>query len=139
MPAPRRLLIAYDGSEGARSALEHLARHQAGLSEPVEALVLCLANVWTTAALPMLGPYGLGEVPITETRIQAIKSLERRAVKEARAAALTARSRLLAACPQWSIRAEASAAAPAWGIIHRAEEWPADLIVLNGTTNASSH
>lgn len=122
----RNILIAFDGSPGARQALEHLKQRRAGLPKRLQALVLCVTDVWTAAMASAVGPYDL---PMTETR-QAMKPAERQALKEARAVALKASEELRASCPGWHVRAESCTDSPAHGIIERAEAWNADLIVL---------
>jgi nucleotide-binding universal stress UspA family protein len=122
--------MAYDGSNGAKQALEDLKRNRAGLSNQVEILVLCIADIWTATRFASFGAYGLDAAPITEAQLQTIRDAEHTALKEARQVALTASKELHAACPSWEVRAESCADAPAWGIVKRAEEWKADLIVI---------
>ena len=126
----QKILIAYDGSKGAKVALEHLKKHRAGLPERLEALVLCVADVWTATRLAAFGPYGLDAAPVTEAQLQTLQSAEALELKKARGIALEACTSLQAAWPGWGVRAESCADAPAWGIVKRAEEWHADLIVL---------
>jgi nucleotide-binding universal stress UspA family protein len=52
------------------------------------------------------------------------------AVEEARALGGQAGERVRAAFPDWDVRVEAVADAPAAAILHQAETWPADLIVV---------
>ena len=124
------VLLAYDGSHGAKQALEDLKRNRVGLSNQVEVLVFCVAEAWSAANLPSFGAYGLAEVPITEAHVQALEVAERTALKRARRIAWEACQALHAACPGWKTRTESAAGSPAWGIIKRAEEWRADVIVL---------
>lgn len=131
MTQPQRIMVAYDGTRGANAALTHLANGRAGLPRELEALVLCVADVWTTATrLAAFGPYGLDVAPVTESQLRTIETDERIAMKKARATALEASKTLRAANPRWTVRAEACANAPAWAIVKRAGEWRADLIVI---------
>ena len=49
------VLLAYDGSHGAKQALEDLKRNRVGLSNQVEVLVFCVAEAWSAANLPSFG------------------------------------------------------------------------------------
>ena len=130
MTAPRNILLAYDGSSGAKMALEDLKRNRAGL--PIEAgvLVLCVAEVWGAANPPDFGAYGLAEWPVTEAQLEALQVAERVALKQARRIAMEASKALQADQPGWAIRAESCTGASAWSIVKRAEDWRADLIVI---------
>jgi nucleotide-binding universal stress UspA family protein len=130
MTQPRKVLLAYDGSNGAKQALEDLKRNRAGLPKEGEIIVLCVADVWTTARVASFGPYGLGAAPVTAAQLQTIEEAEHAALKDARRVALKASQELHANRPGWEVRAESCADAPAWGIVKRAEEWKADLIVM---------
>ena len=48
-----RVLIAYDGSEGAKAAFDDLQR--AGLGKSVEAIILSVAEVWLPPQQPSAG------------------------------------------------------------------------------------
>jgi nucleotide-binding universal stress UspA family protein len=117
-----RVLIGYDGSAGADSALEELKR--AGFPRETEALVLCAADV--------LLPAG----PATDFPKQKIVSIEKarqraeEAVTEAGRLAETAGKKLKTAFPSWTIHNEFCADSPAWAIVKKAEEWKSTLIVV---------
>ncbi len=118
MKRKMKILIAYDGSELADLALKDLKR--AGLPHGAEALVTSMADVW-------MWPED-AEITITS----AIKAREeaKKAVEEARALALGASKRIQADFPGWEVHSEGCADTPAWGIIKRADEWKADLVVV---------
>lgn len=131
MAPPRKVLLAYDGSRGAALALEDLKCNRAGLpKKAVEIIVLCVADVWTAERFASFGPYGLDAAPLTEAQVRAVEDAHQAALKEARKTALEASKSLHADHPEWEVRAESSADATAWGIVKRAEEWKADLIVM---------
>ncbi len=124
MSQAKKVLIAYDGTKGAKGALNHLKKQRAGLPDHLEVLVLCIADVWSPTV--SLG----GDMPMTEYDFQAFQMAERQALKEARKVAVGAAQKLELDCPGWEVRAESCTESPAWGIIRRAEEWGAGLIVL---------
>jgi len=123
-----RILIAYDGSDGANAALDDLRR--AGLPGTVEALIVSVAELWlpppppgdesVDASFPLHVPAGLK---------RAREKVER-AVEEVRALAIEAGERVRAVFPAWGVRAEVYAGSPAWEVIKKADEWEPDLIVI---------
>jgi nucleotide-binding universal stress UspA family protein len=120
-----RLLIAYDGSDCADTALDDLRR--AGLPKAVEATVLSVADVW----LPPSVRRDAAPLPAwmavagQEAQARATKALD-----QARGFAERAAERVRAEFPAWTVRAEAAADSPVWGIVARAEASGADLIVV---------
>lgn len=117
-----RLLIAYDGSDFADSALDDL--RSAGLPESVEALVLSVAEVW-------LPPQKNGETPVfvvPELREHYEENLE--VLAEASELAENAAARVRAMFPDWLVTAEATYGSAAWEILYRAEDFKPDLIVV---------
>jgi nucleotide-binding universal stress UspA family protein len=124
-----KLLIGYDGSENGDAAIEDIQR--AGLPRDVDAVVLTVADVWyypadeeakVTASSPL-------DREILR-RGEEIRLRSENAVKEAETLASRAVARLRELSPSWEIRAETTINWPAWGIITRAEEWGADLVVV---------
>ncbi len=130
MTPPRKVLFAYDGTSGAKRALDDLERNRPGLPNDIQVLVLCIADVWTAARFASFGPYGLDAAPMMNTQLRTIQEVERTALKDARKVALKALEELHADHPGWEVTAESCVDAPAWGIISRAEEWKADFIVM---------
>lgn len=119
-----RVLIAYDGSSGADAIFEDLAL--AGLPERLEALVLSVADVWMPA-------HDAPQSVTAPALIAALHQIQARAEDELRAARATAEAaaaRLAGLQPGWIVRGEAIADSPAWGVIQRAESWPADLVMV---------
>jgi nucleotide-binding universal stress UspA family protein len=126
MTKSMKVLIGYDGSSGADAALNDLRR--AGFPHDVEALVLSVADVW------FLPAEGEPAVSVIAQRVSAALQhahwVAEQAMVEANRLAQNAAERVQAQFPGWTVRAEACADSPAWGIILKAEEWQADLIVL---------
>ena len=123
-----RLLIAYDGSECADSALADLTH--AGLPTRGEALVMSVAEVW----LPPPPPSAL-EIVEMATVAKGPLGLERKymagsqVVIDADAMAEKAALRFKSLFPDWKVKHEAVWGSPTWELFSKAEEWKADLIV----------
>jgi nucleotide-binding universal stress UspA family protein len=124
-----KLLIGYDGSDCARTALGDL--QHAGLPADVEATVVSVADVWPQLLLEQeRGP----DDPLSNP---AFLRLTRRARTEANQAMADARQladrcaeRVRNAFPTWTVHADAIAGSPAWELLKRAEQLKVDLIVL---------
>ncbi|MFZ4626739.1 MAG: universal stress protein [Blastocatellia bacterium] len=120
-----KMLIGDDGSESARGIPDDLAR--AGLPEFVAARVLAVADVWLPP--PMAGE-GKMAVQVTPLAIERAQEAARAKVEEMGAIAAAGADRLRAAFPAWEVTSEALADSPSWGILKRASEWGAELIVV---------
>lgn len=126
MTKSMKVLIAYDGSSGADAALDDLRR--AGLPHDVEALVLAVADVWFT---PEEGAPALSiAAQRMSAALQQARWVAEQAIADANRLAQSAAERVQDLFPTWTVRSETCADSPAWGIILKAEEWQADLIVL---------
>ncbi len=112
----KKILIAYDGSECAECAVKDLAA--AGLADDCEAVVLTVSEI----VLPPPMTYTLpspGAVELEHTLQQnALKTAER------------ACDFLRQIYPGWKLTAEAYPGSPVYGVISKADEWKADLIVV---------
>lgn len=123
-----RLLLAYDGSECADSAINDLTH--AGLPPTGEALVMAVAEVW----LPPPPP-SAQEIVAMATLPKGARGLERkymaasRAVIDADAMSEKAASRFKSLFPAWKVKHEAVWGSPTWELFSKAEDWKADLIV----------
>lgn len=121
-----KILIAYDGSECAKAALEDLK--SAGLPTKAEALILSIADVFVPPpfdeeldnTFPMY---------VSEGVRRAHERAERK-LKQARAMAKQASEQVKETFPDWQVRYEAQAESPAWALISIADQWKADLIVV---------
>src|SRR5262245_16088249 len=111
-----KILIAYDGSECAESAIDDLKR--AGLPRRAEAVVLTIAEELFPA------PTSIGGVDTTFAK----SLLEEE--KDSLALARRARSRIHSVFPGWKILVDAGIGSPGSEIIARADEWRPDLIVV---------
>jgi nucleotide-binding universal stress UspA family protein len=111
-----KILIAYDGSSCADSALEDLRR--AGLPRLAEAAVLSVAELW----MPVLESVGAGAVRIVGALPISLEKAESLAQR--------ARERVQSYFPDWTLKAETRSGAPASALIERADEWRPDLIVV---------
>ncbi len=123
MNAAKRILIAYDGSDYANAALEDLKR--AGLPAETEVLVVTVADVF-------LPPGGFENTEIPEAVAPAVQKgwdHSARMVEEARKVAEEGARKIQTDFPDWKVQPDAFADSPPWGIIRRAGEWKADLIV----------
>jgi nucleotide-binding universal stress UspA family protein len=111
-----KILIAYDGSEGAEWAIEDLKR--AGLPRHAEAVVLTIAEELIPA------PTSIGGVttPFGKDLLE----------EERKSLALAGRARLQIQqlFPDWKILAEAGVGSPGSEIIARADELRPDLIIV---------
>lgn len=123
-----RVLIAYDGSKCADSALDDLTH--AGLPAKGDALVMSVAEVWMPPPPPSSyeivemataakGPLGLGRKYMAGSQ----------AVKDADEIAAKAAARFQANFPNWKVNHEAVWGSPNWELFSKAEDWKADLIV----------
>jgi nucleotide-binding universal stress UspA family protein len=119
-----KVLIGYDGSDGAEAALDDLKR--AGLPNDTEALVLTVADVF-------LPPEDLDEGSEQFNQLAVVRRAHehaKAAIKQARSRADRAAERLALQFPEWRISVECDADSPAWAIIRKAEEWSANLVVV---------
>jgi nucleotide-binding universal stress UspA family protein len=124
-----RVLIGYDGSDGADAALDDLRR--AGLPREAEALVVTVRDVLVT---PPPLTYEVAAQALASRRtasvLVAARSGASQALGEARGLATAASSRVQSYFPGWKVRAEALAGTPARELIQKAERWRADLVVV---------
>jgi nucleotide-binding universal stress UspA family protein len=124
-----KILIAYDGSDCADSALDDLRK--AGLPPNSEALIISVAEVW----LPPPPPSG-DEIVEAAREAQSPADLQKTylkgssAVSKARSLAGRAKERLQNNFPGWQIGIEASYGSPAWELIMKADQWKPDLIIV---------
>ena len=129
MKKSMKILIGYDGSDGAEAALDDLQR--AGLPSEVEALVLSVTEVSLPSPPPssyeILEQARAVHVPADIPRVYAKGSP---AIQEAQSLSKRAAARLRANFPAWEITAEASVGSPAWELVKEADGWKPALIVV---------
>ena len=131
-----KLLIAYDGSSSADTALNDLLR--AGLPAQADAIVMSVADIFMPRAAS-----SAGDAPAAALKNYNSSAVEHRleqvalALEEARRWATNAQERLHAQFPAWQLRTEVFGHSPAWAIVEKADQWKPDLIVL-GSHNRSA-
>jgi nucleotide-binding universal stress UspA family protein len=122
-----KVLIAYDGSEGAEAALSDLPR--AGLGKNVEALILSVAELWLPPPPPSAGVDE--SFPLyTPPGLKSAREHVAQAIEQMHSAAEAASARLLAIFPPWKVNTEVHTGSPAWEVIKKADEWEPDLVVV---------
>jgi nucleotide-binding universal stress UspA family protein len=122
-----KILIAYDGSNCAESALDDLVH--AGLPDTGEFLVLSVAEVWLAPDELRKEWEGDNPNPYLRAITQKQDEKNKRGVAEAETLAHHAAWRLQQMFPHWTASAEGTYGSPAWEILNRAAEWKPDLIV----------
>jgi nucleotide-binding universal stress UspA family protein len=124
-----RILIGYDGSTGADTALDDLRR--AGLPDEAEALVVSVADVMMDHTA---SSYEVVEQALTSRRVSSglllAQKQSARVGLEAKAFATKAGERLRSLFPNWHVSTEALAGDPSQELIMKADEWKPDLIVV---------
>ena len=121
-----KVLIAYDGSENADTAIDGLRR--AGLPIEADGLVVSVAEVWL--------PAPEHEASLKDTLPTEIPGLERaraRATERmnlADEAAQRACERVSQIFPQWKLKHQALSGSPPHEILNLARQWKPDLIVV---------
>ncbi len=121
-----KILIAYDGSVSAESAIDDLK--SAGLAnDNVEAHILSVAEVW----LPPQNGNGSDDYPIVVQKwTRKRREIAKNAVKETERLCGYAENRLRNLFPGWKVSGETASGSPAWEILAHADSFGADLIVV---------
>ncbi len=133
-----KVLIPYDGSESAETALGDMRR--AGLPQALDAVV-AVTNVW----LP-LSPYEITRA-VSSRRMSVLNSGASsfapalRDHEEQRVLSLEAERRISSIFPSGTVRAEAieDTATVANEILRKAKQWGADLIIVGSSPGPSPH
>lgn len=115
-----RILVGYDGSEGAQAAVRDLAR--AGLPLRGHAAVVTIADV--VPAQPVLS-----EMPVPAVFPAAQRAWEE-ALEQARGTSARGRHLVQDVLPGWTIEAVAVADSPATGILTAIEQGAPELVVV---------
>src|SRR6185369_2120458 len=124
-----KVLIGYDGSESADSALMDLRR--AGLPHDVEALIVSVSEVLMPPSA--MGSGIVGSSPGSGRVAAVLAQVESQAVeqlKEAKEFAVKARDRVRSYFPDWEVQAQWLTGTPYTELIAKADEWQADLVVV---------
>lgn len=124
-----KVLIAYDGSKCADSALDDLPH--AGFPDKGEALIIAAAEVWLPppppSAYEVVEMAGATRSPLALERAYMAAS---ETVAGATSLAAKAAERFCANFPNWKVKHEGVWGSPNWEIFSKAEAWKADLIVV---------
>lgn len=119
-----KLLIAYDGSDSADTAIDGLKR--AGLpAENVEALVVSIGEVW----LPPSDATG-DDTSQTVPGLKAARERAAQVMEEAEQLAARGSKRVQQNFPGWQVSHEVQNGSPGFELLQCAREWSADLIVV---------
>ncbi|HEU4835610.1 MAG TPA: universal stress protein [Pyrinomonadaceae bacterium] len=121
-----KILIAYDGSEFADTALQDLKR--AGLDADGEMLVMSVADVFVPS--PINDGHDNGFPTYVPEPVRRAHERAREQLDQAEVVAKRASEQIRALFPDWRVSHQAEADSPAWALIRRADEWKPDLIVL---------
>lgn len=121
-----KILIAYDGSESANTALEDLK--VAGLDTEADVLVMCVADVFVPPSIneevddtfPMQMPEG----------IKRAHERARHKLEQAGDLAKRIRDQIKSLFPHWNVNSHAEADSPAWALLRKADSWKPDLIIM---------
>ena len=124
-----KILLGYDGSEGADAALHDLKR--AGLPDEAEALIVSVADLFMPEAT---SNYEMAEQAFASPRVTASLMLAQQQsaglLSEAKAFTTKAGERVLSYFPGWHVLTEVLAGQPSQEVIGRADEWKPDLVVV---------
>lgn len=123
-----KLLIGYDASEPAETAVRELSR--AGLPPDVEATVLSVADLPTETPYFAVDPTAGAAAALPPVVALAVRESAARVITEAQQAAQKAAEVVRSLFPNWKVRSESAVDSPAWAIVHRAHELSVDLIVV---------
>ena len=121
-----KVLIAYDGSESADTAIDGLRR--AGLPSEADALVVSVAEVWLPTPEPEANQEDTFPTDIPGLERARARAMER--MKLAEEAAESAGERVSQIFPQWQLKHEALSGSPPHEILNFARQWEPDLIVV---------
>lgn len=129
MNTKMKVLIAYDGLGSTDKMIHDLKR--AGLPQKIEAIILTIADAFV---LPNSNDLGTplsksADDYLKKSRALAVLRVKKQ-VDEARRTAQQGAYYFRKAFPSWTVKAESFADSPAWGIVKKAGEWNADLVVV---------
>lgn len=125
MSRTMKVLVGYDGSTCADEALDDLSR--AGIPDESHVMVLSVADLATP---PAYDDFAFPADDWFPARMTEARTMSAELMAHAEALAHSASTRLQKAFPTWQVQAQVSADSPAAGLLHKAESWEADLIVV---------
>ena len=123
-----RLVIGYDGSECAESAIADL-RH-AGIPGGSEAMVLTVGDLLVETPYATTGEASQEAEALarrSSTFVTQARAAAAEVMAEARQASVRGADLVKGLFPDWTVGADAVADSPYWALVTKAGEWPADL------------
>ncbi len=122
-----KLLIAYDGSKDAESAIDDL--RSCGLPATGFAQVLSVAEVWLPPPGSLDDDHDTSKPHVAEI-LRECRERGEKAVAEAEILTRFGAGRVKAALPEWEVSSRASYGSPGWEIVNQAEELECDLVLV---------
>jgi nucleotide-binding universal stress UspA family protein len=124
-----RIVIAYDGSDHAKAAIDDLRR--SGLPRDANAMVVSVGETLLPAPSPVSAGFteGIMTPRVAGTLLQA-RAQAVQAGDEASALAHEGSQLVLAHFPRWGVYSEPVVGTPAQAVIQKARDWHADLILV---------
>jgi nucleotide-binding universal stress UspA family protein len=122
-----RILIGYDGSDCARSAIQDLS--VAGLGDDVEARVVSVADVFPH----LTSEFFADENDLARDRSQLVreaKALARQALAEAATMAAEGAALVKEKFSRWQVEQHAIGDSPYWALVKEARRWKSDLVIV---------
>lgn len=128
MDSKMKVLIGYDGSEHSENAIQNLKT--AGLPQKGLITVISAADVFL--------PDGseTGASPVLARVIQKARTKAKEALRVAESLSEHGAKQVKKVLPGWNVSSAATADAPAWALIKKADEWKADLITVGAHGHA---
>ena len=128
----KKLLIAYDGSPAADSAIHDLSH--AALPEKLDVTVMSVADVY----LPPVSRLPEADVPeFPPSLMQKAHDKALHEVEVHRELANRGCARIKSMFPKWNCTPVAVGDSPGWGIVKKATEWNADLVVVGAQSHSA--
>lgn len=125
----KKVLIAYDGSAYADTALDDLRR--AALPREAEALIVTVSDGLVRTSLPIAEVAGIALVSRRVTSAIAVaKDQAARLLAEARGLATAASRRVRSYFPDWEVRTKVLEGSASRELLQEEERWQPDLVVV---------
>lgn len=121
---PKKVLFAYDGSACANEALDDIKR--AGLPQELDLLIVSVAEVWVLES----SDEDEESAQPAEHHVIAISAHAKKELDRARVFAEHAAKNIREMFPAWTVETRVYPDSPAWGVLHAAEKWKPDLIIM---------
>ena len=122
-----KILIAYDGSKWADTALSDLCH--AGLPDEVEGVILTVGEVHASSPVHS-NAHAATDAEGASIEVPIITAHAGRALQSAQAVADKGSNGLRKLFQHWNIQTEVYAGSPIWGIVGRADSWEPDMLVV---------